>query len=73
MTRRVGVQQPPRGALEPQPSHELERRLAHHPAEDAVKVERRQTRLLGERLERERLAEVRDDVLDDALDGVRVE
>jgi hypothetical protein len=69
---RVGAQQPPRGALEPESPHQLERRLPHHSTEDAVEVERGQARLLGERLERERLVEVRDDVLDDALDGVRV-
>ena len=64
------VEQPPGCALQSQPADELERRLAHHAAKDAMKMERREARLRGERLELERLVEVRGDVLDDALHGL---
>jgi hypothetical protein len=51
----------------------LERRLAKHPAEDAVKVQWRQRGTSRERLEIERAIEIGHDALDGVADGQLVE
>jgi hypothetical protein len=67
------VAQPPRRALEPEPPRQFERRLANHPAEDAMEVKGRETREARQCLQFERIVEVLDDVLDCSLHGSHIE
>jgi hypothetical protein len=59
--------------LHPQAPHQLQRRLPHHPAEHAVKVERGHACGRRQRLQFQRLVEVASDGVDRALDGLLVE
>src|SRR5262245_23280688 len=60
--------QHPRGALEPEALDEREERLAGDRAEHAMEVKRREGRHAGQGCERQLLAQVRADVIDDPVD-----
>ena len=58
-----------RGALEAKTLDESKERLARDGAKHAVKVKRRERGDAGERIERQRVAEMLGDVIDDAVDA----
>ncbi len=71
--RSLLVAQPPRRSLQPKPAREFERRLADHPAKDAMEVIGRQTRDARQCLQFERIVKMLSDVFDGGLNGSNVE
>ena len=63
----IRLSERPRRSLHPQPSNQLEGCLADYAAKNAMEVKRRQACAAGERVEIERVIEIRGDVLDGAL------
>ena len=70
--RSLLVAQPPRCSLQPKPAREFERRLADHPAEDAMEVIG-QTSDARQCLQFERIVKMLSDVFDGGLNGSNVE
>jgi hypothetical protein len=67
--RLLCVVQSPCRSLQPEPAGQLEWRLANHAAEHAVKMKRRQARHSCQRLQLQRIVEVKRDVFDRSLNG----